>query len=238
MESTRRSLILAAPAALLSGGCASRAVKTADAPALEPPRPRAGDRWIYRLVNRYNGAPVGELQMALTGLAPLVVAVRRDDEFASSIRSPGVELEARYPSPWSVTVEPSYDLVLNFAAPVPMLPSVLRVGERSRAHTHYTVRGYSGKYDWQQSLRALREEVVTVPAGKFRTLVVHREIWFDYPDHFRYRSSRDDTVWYAPEVNGWVRREWTGRYRTDSVLRGWYFEDWVRWELTAYRPAA
>jgi hypothetical protein len=238
MDPRRRSLVLAAPAAAVAGGCARRAVSPASAPALEPPHPRAGDRWSYRVINRYNGAPVGELQMDLTGLAPLVVAVRRDDEFAASTRSPGVALEARYPSPWSVSVEPSYDLVLNFAAPVPMLPSVLRVGERSTAHTRYSVRGYSGNYDWQQSLRALREEVVTVPAGTFRTLVVHREIWFDYPDPFRYRSSRDDTVWYAPEVNGWVRREWTGRYRTDSVLRGWYYEDWLRWELTNYRRNA
>lgn len=234
MNGMRRSLVLSAPATLVLAACAGPAPSARNAAALPAPQPVVGDRWTYRLVNRYNGYAVGELQMAVTASGPLVVAVHRGDE-GSTIRSPGVDLQARYQSPWAVTVEPSYDLVLQFADPVPMLPSVLRVGERGSTRTRFSVPGYSGRYDWRQALRATREENVTVPAGSFRTLVVEREIWFDYPDWFRVNSVRSDTVWYAPEVNGWVRREWTGRYRTQSPLRGWYYEDWVRWELTDYR---
>ncbi len=234
MNGNRRSLLLAAPASLVLSACAGPSPATRNAVALPSPSPAVGDRWTYRLVNRYNGSTAGELKMQLAGASPLVLSVLRN-EYGGAVASPGADLQARYQSPWAVTVEPSYDLVLQFAEPVPMLPPVLRVGERAGMHTRYSVPGYSGDYRWQQSLRAIREETVTVPAGTFKTLVIAREIWFDYPNWFRIYSTRSDTIWYAPEVNGWVRREWTGRYRTQSGMRGWYNEDWVRWELTDFR---
>ena len=71
---------------------------------------------------------------------------------------------------------------------------------------------------------------------------MQRTIWFDYPDVFRFNSSRIDSVWYAPEVNRWVRREWTGDYQHENSLGKLggtrRREDWVRWELVSYTPAA
>lgn len=242
----RRGLVLGAAGAALPAlglaGCATGSPPSGPVRQFEQPLVRVGDRWLYREINRYNQLPLADVQVTVTASAPLTCSLRRtrSDSTAGEIARPDAVQEERYAGPWAVDLEPTYDLTMDFAEPMPILPRSLRVGEAQYRETSYTVRGYSGRYRWTQHLKATGVERVATPAGNFECLRVQRMIWFDYPDVFRYRSARVDNVWYAPEVNRWVRREWTGDYQHENSLDKMGSrrrEDWVRWDLVAYTPA-
>lgn len=243
----RRSLVLGGTAGLALpaiglAGCATRSPNPELARQFEQPRVRVGDRWRYREINRYNRLALADVEVTVTATAPLTCSVRRtrSDSTAGEIARPDALLEEVYAAPWAVDHEPTYDLTMDFADPMPLLPTSLRVGETEYSKTSYTVRGYSGSYRWTQHLKALDVERIATPGGSYDCLRVRRMIWFDYPDVFRFGSARVDNVWYAPEVNRWVRREWTGDYQHETSLGksgSRRREDWVRWDLVAYEPA-
>jgi hypothetical protein len=243
----RRALVLGAGAGLALPaiglpGCATLAPGPQDARQFEQPRVRVGDRWLYREINRYNQLPLADVEVTVTAASPLTCSVRRtrSDSTAGEIARPDALLEEVYAEPWAVDHEPTYDLAMDFADPMPLLPASLRVGESEHSKTSYTVRGYSGRYRWTQHLKALDVERVATAAGSYECLRVRRMIWFDYPDVFRFGSARIDNVWYAPEVNRWVRREWTGDYKHENShgkLGSTRREDWVRWDMLGYEPA-
>ncbi|MBA3479652.1 MAG: DUF3108 domain-containing protein [Lautropia sp.] len=245
----RRSLVLRgatgiALPALGLGACATGSRPSGPVREFEQPRVTVGDRWHYREINRYNQLPLADVEVTVAASSPLVCSVRRrrTDTTAGEIARPDAVQVERYASPWVVDLEPIYDLTMDFAEPMPILPASLRVGENDARKTSYTVRGYSGQFRWDQRLKAIGTERITTPAGTFDCLLVRRMIWFQYPDVFRFNSARVDNAWYAPEVNRWVRREWTGDYHHENSLdqkTGMRRrEDWVRWELVSYSPAA
>ncbi len=237
----RRRLLVAGVSALALSGCAVAPDPTPGR-RFEPPRVRTGDRWLYRETNQYNRLTLAETEVVVAGTAPLACSVRRlrSETAVGEIERRGEAIEERYSDAWSVVQEPTYDLAMTFASPMPLLPPTLSVGSRRVSQTRFTVSGYSGGYDWYQRLRAVAVERIATPAGTFECLRVRREIRFDYPDPFRHDSYRIDEIWYAAEVNRWVRREWTGDYRHDTSMDPPGFrrrEDWVRWELVSYQPA-
>ncbi len=243
----RRALVLGSAGLAVApfglGGCATASQPAGPARKFEPPTVRLGDRWVYREINRYNGLPLADVEVVVTSASPLTCSVARirSDTVAGEIARPDRVQVERYADPWTVDLEPTYDLTMDFADPMPILPATLRVGEADYRKTSYTVQGYSGRYRWTQRLKAVGAERIATPAGNFDCLRVQRMIWFDYPDVFRFGSSRIDNAWYAPEVNRWVRREWTGDYKHENSLGkmgSLRREDWVRWELVSYSPAA
>ncbi|MGE0800268.1 MAG: DUF3108 domain-containing protein [Lautropia sp.] len=248
---TRRRLLTLLPAALAGPvvgaagltGCAT-AAPPVDSPAFSAPRVRPGDRWAYREINRYNQTAVADVDIIVTGAQPLACRVERrpTETTAGAVQRHGASDEERYATAWTVLHEPTYDLTLDFAEPMPLLPAALQVGATQRNVTSFTVSGYSRRYRWDQRLRAIGAERIATPAGSFDCLVVRREIYFESPDPFRLNSSRVDQIWYAPAINRWARREWTGDYLSETSLddrfAGRRREDWVRWELTRYTPAA
>ena len=205
------------------------------APTEQPaaPRVRAGDRWRYAQVNLYNGIRQTEIDCEAIETTPRL-RVRLTD--ADGRARP----DEVYADAWRVIEEPFYDYLQVFEQPVPLLPEVMAVGETSRLDTAFRAPQASGdeRYAWQQRLRAQTWERVRVPAGEFDALRVVRYIWFGHPDRMRLYPVRREHLWYAPAVNRWVRREWTGEYRWPGMRRGAPLrEDWIAWELMAYRPA-
>jgi hypothetical protein len=246
----RRSLLLAGTATLATpvlatglAGCASSG-KPGPVVQFEQPRVRVGDRWVYREINRYNDLALADVEVTVTAESPLTCNVRRtrSDTTAGEIARSDAVLVERYAYPWAVDLEPTYDLLIDFAEPMPIVPAKARIGETQTSRTRYTVPGYSGDYGWMQRLTVAGTGRIATPAGNFDCIEVERRIWFDYPDVFRFNSARVDRVWYAPQVNRWVRREWTGDYLHENSLDdlGGFRrrEDWVRWELLSYAPAA
>ena len=238
-----RGLAVALPAAL-SGACTAPAIiSTPGSQPLPAPALRRGDRWTYREINRYNASEVARVEETLTTLSPAVSVETRvlPSEFsAGRVPRPVLLPEGRYDAQWRVSREVTYDTPLEFATPMPMLPDRLLVGQRRNDATTFRTEGVSGRYFWRQQLFAETMEKVQTPAGQFDALRIRRIILWQPTDPFRFDARREDVLYYAPEVNRWVVREWRGRYRHETMLDdpGMYREeDWIRRELVDYRPA-
>ena len=229
--------LLGAPALSLLSACATPAALSSNPPsipapaALAPPRVRVGDRWRYLETNRYNGIPTGELTAELMTARPIF-------RIKLSHSSGKVRSDEVYTDDWRLLEEPNYDAPIAFAQPIPMLNTPLMLGAHEQIRTRYRAVPYEREYFWSMYTDAQAWERIKVPAGEFDCLRISRRIWFSHHDLFRTASERYDTVWYAPQINRWAQREWTGRYITPGGRRGTPTrEDWVNWQLLDYIPA-
>jgi hypothetical protein len=214
-------------AALAAAGCASLPERLPARP-LSAPQVRPGDRWRYAVINRYNGEKTGEVIAQVSQASPLQIELT--DEGGRRL---GAEL---YSAPWQVIQEPFYDQIQIFDRPVPLVPWDVPQGDARTDETAYRTAGRDERYAWYVRSRAVQWERLRVPAGEFDTLRVQRDIWFAHTDRSRLSPSRRETLWYAPQVNRWVQREWTGHYHWFGV-RFQLREDWVSWRLLDYQPA-
>lgn len=194
------------------------------------PRVRAGDRWRYVEINGYNGEPRAEIDCVVVQTAPHL-QVRCTDSTGRA------RTDEVYQAPWRILVEPFYDLPQTFDAPLALLPEPPAVNAPSWLRTGYRVDGTGASLDWQERREAPRWERLRVPAGEFDALRIERRIFFTHADARRSQSVRIERLWYAPPVNRWVRREWTGEHRGWPIRRGPPArEDWIIQLLLAYAP--
>ncbi len=222
---------------LLSAGCALPSFIEAPRNATIKPKVAVGDVWEYAEINRYNNLRQAVVTHRVTSIDPIIRIAH-----SAKVGEPGQEkvVERReeiYDSLWTIKQEPAYEGGLVFERPLPFLPTVFEAGQREVFQTAYKVDGLNPLFYWRSHLFAAGWERIQVPAGVFAALRVERTSWFAHPDSFRFDSSRRDTIWYSPEVNRWVRREWTGEYRSPGSRRIPSREDWVRWDLLAYKKA-
>ncbi len=222
----------ASPAALLLGACATSPAFL-PGPPTPPPAPvaRVGQRWRYQQINRYNGQSLGIHVHTVTQVDGERIVVTITDGDGATVG------QERYEAPWRVIDDLGFDMPQHFAQPVPRLPAVLRAGARESLSTTYQVPGNSSSLFWRQWLSAPGWERITVPAGTYDCLRIERLIQFRHSDMFREWPERQETIWYAPAVERWVLREWTGIYywpgRPPTRLR----EDWITSRLIDYTPA-
>lgn len=204
-------------------GCAAPIFLPAPAPTKRPEL-RVGQKWVYAEINRYNNLQIATVTHEVTSISPLIRIARTDDKGNS-------QAEEIYDSQWAVRQEPSYEQTQVFQTPLPLLPSRLEAGVAEDFSTAYRVAQNNSLYAWNSRLRAVGWERVRVPAGEFTALRIERTFYFAHYDSFRFDNTRTDTLWFVPEINHWVRREWTGSYRSSGSRRIPLREDWVRWDL-------
>jgi hypothetical protein len=77
-----------------------------------------------------------------------------------------------------------------------------------------------GTFVWKAKVEGWED--VTVPAGRFKALVIRIE---GRPSSGVYVQNR--TVWYAPAARWKVKEEWTGQSARSIIAR-------ERWELQSY----
>lgn len=232
-SSAMRRRVLASVGALSVAGLAGCAAPAAiTRPTAPPPQVRTGDSWRYRQVNRYNGLGLGETTMHVLETDPLL-RVR-----VTGWGAPAEGTEEVHAGAWNVLQEPGYDQLQRFDTPQPLLPPQLQAGVAMRYAGRYRVPGLEETFEWHAWTGASRWEEIAVPAGRFEALRIERRIAFRHPDLWRTYSERRETLWYAPAVNRWARREWTGTYRRYSLERHFLLrEDWIASELVDYAPA-
>ena len=201
-------------------------------PPAPAPQVALGDRWRYAQRNRYNDLILGETRFEVIETSPrLRLAVQ-------GWGAPPDGTEEIHERPWQVLQEPVYDQLQRFETPQPVLPAQLTPGATQRWTGFYQVPGSEDRLEWTVWMRAARWERITVPAGSFDALRVDRRINFRHADLWRTQCERSETLWYAPQVNRWVRREWTGTYRRYSLERYLLLrEDWIASELIEYQPS-
>jgi hypothetical protein len=227
--------MLALPVLIMSG-CATVERVPAPVARVEAPAIRVGDRWLYDEINAYNGLRVGQLTYEVKQAQPNGALVLGITSAGKPISAFGYLAEEINSAAWAVQRDGAYDMVNDYEPALPVIPFPVSEGER-RTYAASVVREPNKERDpWRVDISVGPWERVRVPAGEFSALRVERRIWFAHPDHFRIYSSRFDTLWYAPEVGRWVKREWTGYYNLRySPRRGYFREDWVRWELREFK---
>jgi hypothetical protein len=147
--------------------------------------------------------------------------------------SPAGTLPSEIQDPWGmVALDPHWSQIQVYETPIPLWPTQLRPGWRTRISTKYKTPTNQDDLPWDQTMKAHAWEKISVPAGQFTALRYTNQIQFQSGDFSRTDSLRHETLWFAPEVGRWVARESTGSYYLDdSVVDQPYHESGFRWEL-------
>lgn len=225
-----RRTTLAAGLALLTG-CAAPPQGTERAEPVPAPRVHAGDRWRYRRTDMYTGLARGEILATVTATAPTLVVEQTLDGTPAGRET--------YDGAWNVVDEPIYELAQTFLTPTTIVPAGAIPGQRVSSVRRYRLPGQpDNAYYWGELLRVIGWESIDVPAGHFTALRIERQITFESPLSWqRLDCVRRDVIWYAPEVNRWVRRWTEGSWRLPGFTRPQVREDKIDWQLLEYTPA-
>jgi hypothetical protein len=251
---TRRVFLMSCAA--LSAGCATRRpAPGAGVPVAQKVRqPAVGQTWRYTKRDLYTHAVVYDevdrvaaidryieiessneaMGHEHTGKASWGSALLR--KFAGRRERPAGALPGEVQGPWGmVLVDPHWSQLQVFEAPVPLWPAQLRPGWQTRVSTKYKIPDNEGALRWDQTMKAHSWETVTVPAGQFMALRYTNSIRFACDDFARKDCTRQETLWFAPEVGRWVARESNGSYYADDSAYDQAIEEGgYRWELLAW----
>lgn len=238
MMTTRRTLLLVPLLALLAGCASGPQPAPGDAPKLA--LPTVGEVWRYRELNGFRNEPVADIRYTVTRADAdgIDLAVRVSGSPLSGLREGQTE---RYARAWDVLEDAVYERPRTYQPAMPLLRVDAPPGVRVDDHTSVERPPQRGIENWTTLSRFAGWETVTVPAGSFRAARYERFSSYFDAEVFRWRTERRETLWYAPEVGRWVRRQLTGTWTRPPWQRGRRFEvlrdDWIVWELTGYeRP--
>ena len=193
--------------------------------------PKVGQEWVYQVRNVFN-------QEIIDVVTEKVVSVNGEVRIARSGAKAG-PLPDEIQSSWGLVLQdPHWRPAQKFSRPIPLWPQQLQVGWNGFFTTQYQVLGYpDGGYYWGLGMTASEWERIQTPAGEFLALKFHNEIPnFVSNDVFRVGNSREEDLWFSPEVGRWVIRRSFGRYITPGVY--WanaYWEDYLEWELISWK---
>lgn len=231
---TLRRVRLLLPLALLAACASAPRPVAGEAPALD--MPAVGEVWRYRELNGFRNEPVADVTFTVTRADTngIDLSVGVSGTPLSALRDGQTE---RYAKPWDVT-EDAIDRVRRYEPALPLLradaPLGVRVDDRARVERPPTRQ----KENWTVLSQFEGWESVTVPAGTFRAARYKRVSSYFDADVFRWRTERRETIWYAPELRHWVKREVSGTWTRPFWQRGrrWDLmrDDWIVWELTGH----
>jgi hypothetical protein len=249
--STRRDFILSAAA--VSAGCVELGTKapTSTGGGVKPRQPAGGQSWQYVKHDVFTGAIVDTQTDRVSSVGQAIeIETRSEKTVGTPIKYPswGAPWWHKYlgrdPSagplpneiqePWGLVLVDSHWTELQvYKTPIPLWPSELRPGWSTTVDTYYMIPGSEETMPWQLTMRALRWESVTVPAGHFTALHYYNLIDFRFTNvSERTAALRQENIWFAPEIGRWVKRESYGSFREDvgtEITEGSY-----RWELLSW----
>jgi hypothetical protein len=235
VNAVRRFVLLALPTFLVA--CVSSqptprgVIETQPIPIPNARAPKVGQEWVYQVRNVFN-------QEVIDTITEKVVSVGKEIRITRSGLRAG-SLPDEIQSPWGfVLQDPHWQPPQRFAKPIPLWPLQLQIGWSQFFSSQYQIPGYpDGSYYWGISMTASQWERIQTPAGEFTVLRFHNEIPnFVSNDLFRVGNTRQEDLWFSPEVGRWVIRRSSGRYITPGVY--WsnaYWGDYLEWELISWK---
>lgn len=162
--------------------------------AVPRPEVKPGDRWTYRKIDLWNNKQIGRpnLTVAFANKDVINVVQKRGQD----------EIDVSYTSEWN--------LVNDFNSGVynphtGLLRFPLQVGASYPTRFEVTRRRQGAfRTRIEATMKVVRWEDVTVPAGKFRALKVEGNGSYQRQDTFSSGQIRY-AIWYAPAVKRWVK---------------------------------
>lgn len=175
--------------------------------------PRVGQEWVYNVRNVFN-------QQLVDVVTERVVSVGEQIRIQRSGVNAG-PLPDETQGSWGYVVQDAHwSPPQKFVTPVPLWPEQLTTAWSQFYKTRYQVLGYpDGTYYWGISMNTIQWELMKVPASEFLTLKYHNEMpYFQSNDVFRVGNTRDEDIWFSPEIRRWVIRRGHRRYITNGVF--------------------
>jgi hypothetical protein len=251
VQVTRRFFLTSCAA--LSAGCAVRrpAAEPATSSAKNIRQPVVGQSWRYAKHDAYTHEIVDNPVDRVAVITRTIEIdssneVARDESASRALWGTGFlrkymphrdnatgALPSEIQDSWGmVLVDPHWGQVQVYERAIPLWPTQLQPGWRTRVSTKYKTPSNQDGLPWEQTMKAHDWETISVPAGQFRALRYSNVIKFGSSDITRTDSVRQETLWFAPEVGRWIARESTGSYyMDDSAVDQPYNESGYRWEL-------
>ncbi len=192
--------LLSVPVLAFAVGCSTQS--SVGAPAAPAPTYRVGDRWVYQASDGFR-APTTWVETHEVVSVDSTGIVARITQLGDTIDTVRTE---RWSAPGLVTTGALYDSeTRRFATPLqrynfPMAPghvwnqwvdNVNESTQREGAINRYVVVG-----DWQK---------ITTPAGTFDAIQLRVVMRLDDGEFWRWPTTCDDRIWYAPDVRAFVR---------------------------------
>jgi hypothetical protein len=172
-------------------------VLTAQSPAPADSPVQVGDRWTYDQRDEITGLPTVTFTHTVTEVSPaeFVIRIMTQGKTGSSIRV--------YDHDWNLIDRGDFKFKPNNGGGI---KPPLAVGKewRSEAEVRSTQSNYVAKASVAAKVTA--QETITTSAGTFETFKIEsrrREVNSADPSK---SSESQNTEWYAPKINYWVRR--------------------------------
>ena len=196
--------------------------------AIQKPEVREGDRWTYWAMDYFTNLPWYAFQVEVTYAAgdAIVGVIRKGQETPA---------DAAWTSSWNATLSPEGTI---FNPNEALLRFPMDVGATYAVTWDTELEQYSSRGGGQLTLSGHHEctiaikgwEDVVVPAGTFHVLRIEADGSYSRSGTgaFQPVARHKLTIWYAPEINRWVKR--TNEYYSNSGKRRWDGEELLRYE--------
>lgn len=197
--------------ALAAAACGPLALKQDFAP-VESPRPAAGERWTYQVVNGYNKLPIGRIHYQVAGASSEGIEVRvSDDAGRADIRrfAPGWNpLSGRMAPglPFGYGNAIPTGVAVAYAPPLPALRFPLEPGAGWKSRITVTDVASGRAIDADVTGKVEGRGEIATPAGRFDAIRVRQDIYYRDLVWWRTPIHEWHFEWYAPSLGIVVRR--------------------------------
>ena len=226
---------------LVLAGCATplpQVPPAGIAARVDAPRMKPGDTWRYAARDGYTSLPKEALEYRVAAIA--------GDTITMTLQHGDTVSAERYTRDLSWIEKPMTNLQdFRYSPPYPALPFPLEAGKKWHAYVQATDPATGRTNRVRIDGEVLGWERVTVPAGVFDTLKVHRLVYAGNHDFFRGEEHIRETDWYAPQIGKIVKQSNSSEYL--DMSRGcddagactmWVNNDWTVLELVRYDRGA
>ena len=226
---------LAALAAIALAACQSATVTPSFAPVAAP-KLAVGDHWQYRITDNLRRGAVTTLDadvVSITGGVATLRLVYTEPTGRSELTE---EIDANGGLVVGALKE---ERMRRFPMPIEMYQFPLQAGQSWRETIDTTSPDTQLKAQILVYGTVQGQAQVTVPGGAYDAIYLYRIIQLDDEQFWRTRTSRRDSVWFAPQVKGVARETRDASYTlfgggVNSVVRT---ENTTR-ELLSFRPGS
>lgn len=199
------------------------------------PRLSVGDHWQYRVTDNLRRGATSQLDVEVIEVTGRTARIQFKQTDASSHREWIDEVDGEGGlRTGSLNREPSR----AFDPPAQLLAFPLYQGKTWR-QTIDTLRKDTGlKGQILIYGKAGRPAAMTVPAGRFDAVYVHRIVQLDDDEFWRTRTTRHDSIWYVPAEKAPVRETREAQYTARDRGTGPVRTESTVLELVSFRNAA
>ncbi len=223
---------LAVLATILLAACQSATV-TPSFPPVPAPKLAVGDEWVYRITDNLRMGLVTMLVADVVSIRAGTATLHLDysNQFGRS------EATAEIDADGGLIVGALKDQEMRrFPAPIKLYDFPLEAGKTWRQ----TVDTISPETQLKAQILVYGtvqgQTVVTVPAGTLTATYIYRILRLDDEEHWRTRTTREDSVWFDPEMKTAVR-ELQNAYYVQNDGRGALVQtERTTSELVSFQP--